>query len=1020
MRFFRIIFWGILLLYSSYGYSQSDFVGQADRPDNGIPVPVSAFFPFTGDQNRDWNGTQVASALAPQIPLNERWDTRFVVPGISGDVESIAVYGPYLLVGGRFSYAGGVKVNNVAVWDGMTWRAIPFPVDMYSCNTIFVDQNNIYFGTGAGLYVVKGLSQDPIWENLSPVLIKGSHSYIYDMVSYQGKIYIGGYFYSDLDNQYHTIAFIQGDSLVFLAEEPNSVIYSFATDGTVLYVGGAFSQIGADVYNDHLAVYDGSKWSKLPGNGRPVYSAVYSFFLEKDSLFIGSSSGMEIYDFGTGGYSIVSLSRNDNYAPSVRDILKFNNEIIIAGVFDRVEQTETKNIARLTGNGWASLSGESPNYSVMSLVIYNNSLVAGGYFTAIGQNRTSRLATWTVNGWSFPFDVGGDLGIFGHIIYDVKEWNGNIYIGGAFSGNRNAAFRNIAYWDGNSFQPMGNGIGEYVYSIGHDSVSLYLTGSLFPDSLGPRNAIVRWNGSAFEPVGNGIYGFGYELLIENGYIYISYYDVSNYTYKVARWDGSSWTDLGGAFNNRIRALVMFQNNLYAMGMFSMIDNQNISYLARWDGNQWVAVGGNPNNWISAATVSNGRLYVGGAFTNIDGVDCWYVASFDGQIWESEIDYMYRMEILPVSTEADMLVQSGGIYFDHYFIINGRPYSIGSPDKTIYALESNLKDSLLYVGGTFESIEEIASMIFGIYRINHFPNLDFQVITMDEDFGTYSLDISSYIQDPDGDAVEVTSISRFGNGNAVVNYSYQGSQIIFSSIPNKFGKDTLWITISDPPFIIGDTMIVDIRSVNDPPTAPIITAPINPVHQPDILFEWSTSYDIEGDSVVYLLHLFSDTLGQDTIISDIMETSYNFNGGNFFIPQVIYHTLVGATDGMDTSYSDTLSFLYDLATGINDRTFLPKEFRLKGIYPNPFNPRTTFEIEIPEASKVEIQIYNISGQRIITIRRDLSPGVHRISWDAKDGFGQNVSSGIYIYRVVAKRMGDSAPTLNHSGKLIYLK
>ena len=66
---------------------------------------------------------------------------------------------------------------------------------------------------------------------------------------------------------------------------------------------------------------------------------------------------------------------------------------------------------------------------------------------------------------------------------------------------------------------------------------------------------------------------------------------------------------------------------------------------------------------------------------------------------------------------------------------------------------------------------------------------------------------------------------------------------------------------------------------------------------------------------------------------------------------------------------------------------------------PFNPTTTIQFQIPEASFVTMQIYNITGALVKTmVSENLSTGFYNFVWDGKNNSGQIVSSGIYIYRI----------------------
>jgi flagellar hook assembly protein FlgD len=71
------------------------------------------------------------------------------------------------------------------------------------------------------------------------------------------------------------------------------------------------------------------------------------------------------------------------------------------------------------------------------------------------------------------------------------------------------------------------------------------------------------------------------------------------------------------------------------------------------------------------------------------------------------------------------------------------------------------------------------------------------------------------------------------------------------------------------------------------------------------------------------------------------------------------------------------------------------------FPNPFNPETTihFSVGSTSASPVNIIIYDIRGRQIRTLIDGIySKGEHFAVWNGKDDNGQNVSSGIYLYKM----------------------
>ncbi|RMG39676.1 MAG: T9SS C-terminal target domain-containing protein [Methanobacteriota archaeon] len=91
------------------------------------------------------------------------------------------------------------------------------------------------------------------------------------------------------------------------------------------------------------------------------------------------------------------------------------------------------------------------------------------------------------------------------------------------------------------------------------------------------------------------------------------------------------------------------------------------------------------------------------------------------------------------------------------------------------------------------------------------------------------------------------------------------------------------------------------------------------------------------------------------------------------------------------------------TGIADNQgvgkFIPKRYALLPNYPNPFNPSTIITYDLPKATHVELTVYNLLGQRIITlVKGDKAAGRYEVRWDGRDQFGNRVASGVYLFRL----------------------
>jgi hypothetical protein len=79
--------------------------------------------------------------------------------------------------------------------------------------------------------------------------------------------------------------------------------------------------------------------------------------------------------------------------------------------------------------------------------------------------------------------------------------------------------------------------------------------------------------------------------------------------------------------------------------------------------------------------------------------------------------------------------------------------------------------------------------------------------------------------------------------------------------------------------------------------------------------------------------------------------------------------------------------------------LPENIILRQNYPNPFNPNTEISFSLPRAGAVQLDVFNILGQRVISlIDGELPAGHHTVSWDGEDINGNQVASGVYFCRL----------------------
>jgi len=78
---------------------------------------------------------------------------------------------------------------------------------------------------------------------------------------------------------------------------------------------------------------------------------------------------------------------------------------------------------------------------------------------------------------------------------------------------------------------------------------------------------------------------------------------------------------------------------------------------------------------------------------------------------------------------------------------------------------------------------------------------------------------------------------------------------------------------------------------------------------------------------------------------------------------------------------------------------PKNFRLMGNYPNPFNPSTRIAYTLNQGGVVTLEVLNLLGRQVRVLESGYRyPGRYVTIWDSKNSCGEHVSSGLYFYRL----------------------
>lgn len=87
---------------------------------------------------------------------------------------------------------------------------------------------------------------------------------------------------------------------------------------------------------------------------------------------------------------------------------------------------------------------------------------------------------------------------------------------------------------------------------------------------------------------------------------------------------------------------------------------------------------------------------------------------------------------------------------------------------------------------------------------------------------------------------------------------------------------------------------------------------------------------------------------------------------------------------------------EIFDNVEPRALLPGQFQLQQNFPNPFNPSTVIQYQLPIAAHVRLSIHNTLGSTVMTlVDEQQSAGSHSVTFDAAD-----LPSGVYLYRLNA--------------------
>ncbi|MDP4239248.1 MAG: MBG domain-containing protein [Bacteroidota bacterium] len=480
---------------------------------SGPDIYVGGYFTSIGGVARNKIAKLNNADGAPDVEWNPNSD------GPSSIINTIAINGTDILVGGYFSTMGGQIRNNIAKLNNTDGTADPAwkPDADGQVLCIAVNKGEIY--TGGSFYSIGGENRKYIaklnntdghadidWQPETTNQIKA-------IAFSNEEVYIGG------DNNSWTLVVngvttsnicvprirkvnrTTGDvDATWNLKEINGPVNSLAIIGSDLYAGGDFSSYGGQSVNNLIKL--NSTTGEADFSWDPDFdNTVNCIAGDGNNLYVGGNfltfggqtrNGLARFNNSDGS---LDMNWNPNANKAVSTIALNGNDVYVGGSFDEIGGSSKKGIAKLNNtNGAVDESWDAlGDGNVNSIVMTGSDLIVGGYFQFIGgQERWCVAKLNTINGdadhtWSANAD--GE-------VYSLAVNKNDLYVGGFFENIGGVARNYLAKLDipTGIVNPIWNPNASYpVCSVAVSGNNIFAGG--YFDNIGgqPRNTLAKLN-----------------------------------------------------------------------------------------------------------------------------------------------------------------------------------------------------------------------------------------------------------------------------------------------------------------------------------------------------------------------------------------------------------------------------------------------------------------------------------------------------------------------------------------------
>lgn len=855
--------------------------------------------------------------------------------------------GPLLLrlvVAGNFTSIGGVAAQNIPQYDPSTAQWLPFGAGISPSVLCLAVYNGQVIAGCSGDTDVGSFDQTvrrwngTAWDSLSAT----NTGSVYDMLVYNGTLYIAGTFMTNFviptSVQAHYIArwnpsynlWDDVDEAGF-GSQTNTAVRALQEFNGELYAGGWAASSGS-ITGSAIRVAHGTGaalWTEITDGTDPggIYDLdifggellIAGGFLEINNVLSHNFAGWN----GSSFHAFQGGVANTGGSSTIWNVT-IHQGICISGEFTTAGGTTVNRVAFWPpgGSAWQALGGGIDN-SVYDLTTFRDELIAVGSFTYAG-GPANDIAHWNGTAWS---GFGGGTASY---VLAFTNYNGRLVAGGAFQQPTQTlgTANNIAGWSGGSLSSFGTGMNGAVYALesfnypGFNGSYELIAGGTFTTAGGvSATRIARWNENpmtVFPPPAWAAMGAGFNGVVQTiersgGYTYAggSFTQSGAATVlRVARWNETTdtWENLNGlgGMNGTVYALKEFNGSLYAGGSFTTAGGSTTGGLARWTGFGWAQVGGYVSGTVYALEVFNGSLIIGGQFPGAPGNQ--NIAAYDGATY--------------------------------YNLGTGGTNSVGV--RSLKAVGGRL-----YVGGAFTNI--------GGVSVNNLGWWD---------------GVSWHDANGGGNGVVWALGSANGEAHVGGDFTTVHGNILYSPRWARFTETGLpWFSLSPYPW----------SQYVDPGANVTFSAAVGGGYT-GLSYQWTHNNLPLVDGVGPYGSTVSGSATQVLSINGVV-----------FSDQGAYRVIVTNTCGSVTSNPGTLSLNATSGTSAEARVSL-----FRSIGPNPTGSESTLSFSLAKDADVSYSVFDLRGRRVRRVDLGHLPvGQFEARWDTHDDGGRGVAAGVYF-------------------------